>query len=242
MGFALERFAEAVDPAFTCGLCGQVLDEPVCAPCGHVYCASCLLPWAAQRRRCPLQCQPLAPGELRPVLPLRSLIQQLRVQCDYRARGCGHTVRLRELAAHVERCAFRLASRGGRRRGRSAGAGDGGAARGAGVRGLAWGRREKALAAQLWALRSEVQLTARKYQEKLTQYMAHIRSLARDPGGGLGRVSADREGWGAVAGPSLCWHFGEVASCFTPDPSPKCGSTAGLTRRPCPSHLRIGKS
>ncbi|XP_036064895.1 PDZ domain-containing RING finger protein 4 isoform X2 [Onychomys torridus] len=114
MGFALERFAEAVDPAFHCQLCGQVLEEPACTPCGHVFCASCLLPWAARRRRCPLQCQPLEPGELYRVLPLRNLVQQLRVQCDYRARGCGHTVRLRELAAHVQSCAFGPANRCGR--------------------------------------------------------------------------------------------------------------------------------
>lgn len=98
MGFALERFTEAVDPAFQCQLCDQVLEEPACTPCGHVFCASCLLPRAARRRRCPLQCQPLAPGELYRVLPLRSLVQQLRVQCDYSGPGCGHTGQLQEAA------------------------------------------------------------------------------------------------------------------------------------------------
>lgn len=97
-------------PAFQCQLCGQVLGEPACTPCGHVFCASSLLPRAARRRRCPLQCQPLAPGELYRVLPLRNLVQQLRVQCDHSGRGCGHTGRLRELAARVQRCAFGPAS------------------------------------------------------------------------------------------------------------------------------------
>ncbi|XP_059258888.1 PDZ domain-containing RING finger protein 4 isoform X1 [Mustela nigripes] len=217
MGFALERFAEAVDPDFKCKLCGQVLEEPLCTPCGHVFCASCLLPWVARRRRCPLQCQPLAPGKLCRVLPLRGLIQKLRIQCDYRARGCGRSVRLHELAAHVERCAFRPARRrrldcvsepGGRRGvdvparggcGTAPGPGRGGGERGGppGVRGgsgrgppqlvLAWSRREKALRAQLWALRDEAQLTARRYQEKFSQYMAHVRNFARDLGGGHGR-------------------------------------------------------
>lgn len=113
MGFTLEFFAEAVDPAFQCQLCGQVLEEPACTPCGHVFWASCLLPWAARRRRCPLQCQPLAPGELYRVLPLRSLVQQLRVQCDYLAQGCSHTVRLWELAAYVQSCTFGPDSDGG---------------------------------------------------------------------------------------------------------------------------------
>ncbi|XP_036108070.1 PDZ domain-containing RING finger protein 4 isoform X1 [Molossus molossus] len=216
MGFALERFAEAVDPDFECKLCGQVLEEPLCTPCGHVFCASCLLPWAARRRRCPLQCQPLAPGELYRVLPLRSLIHKLRIQCDYRARGCGRSVRLHELAAHVESCDFGPArhrrwgcvsgpvgrcggdvpARGGcgaapgaaRGGGASGGLPGGccGSGRGPGPRVLAWRRREKALLAQLWALQGEVQLTARRYQEKFTQHMAHVRNFARDLGGGHG--------------------------------------------------------
>ncbi|XP_054301110.1 PDZ domain-containing RING finger protein 4 isoform X1 [Pongo pygmaeus] len=213
MGFALERFAEAVDPALECKLCGQVLEEPLCTPCGHVFCASCLLPWAVRRRRCPLQCQPLAPGELYRVLPLRSLIQKLRVQCDYRARGCGHSVRLHELEAHVEHCDFGPAGRLRSRRGCASGLGGGEvharggcspaprAGRGGGARGglpggrcgrrrgpgpriLDWRRREKALLAQLWALQGEVQLTARRYQEKFTQYMAYVRNFVGDLGGG----------------------------------------------------------
>ncbi|XP_054552270.1 PDZ domain-containing RING finger protein 4 isoform X1 [Talpa occidentalis] len=212
MGFALERFAEAVDPDFECKLCGQVLEEPLCTPCGHVFCASCLLPWAARRRRCPLQCQLLAPGELYRVLPLRSLIQKLRIHCDYRARGCSLSVPLRELAAHVERCDFRPGPclqggvsgpgdcrRGdvparegggappGDRRGAGGGLPGGGGGSGPGPGVLAWRRREKALLAQLWVLQGEVQLTVRRYQEKFAQYMAHVRNFARDLGGGHGR-------------------------------------------------------
>ncbi|KAI4586716.1 hypothetical protein MJG53_004503 [Ovis ammon polii x Ovis aries] len=214
MGFALERFAESVDPDFQCRLCGQVLEEPLCTPCGHVFCARCLLPWAARRRRCPLQCGPLAPGELYRVLPLRSLVQKLRIQCDYRPRGCGRSVQLSELAAHVERCDFGPARRrhpGSVSRPNGLGSGDrslrggcssapgirrgggGGACGGSpGVRGgswrgprpRVWRRREKALLAQLWELQGEVRLTARRYQEKLTQYMAHVRNFVRDLGGG----------------------------------------------------------
>ncbi|XP_008138785.2 PDZ domain-containing RING finger protein 4 isoform X1 [Eptesicus fuscus] len=113
MGFALERFAEALGPDLECKLCGRVLEEPLCTPCGHVFCASCLLPWAARRRRCPLQCQPLAPGELYRVLPLRSLIRKLRIRCDPRARGCGRSVGRHELEAHAERRDFGPARRGG---------------------------------------------------------------------------------------------------------------------------------
>lgn len=217
MGFALERFAEALGPDLECKLCGRVLEEPLCTPCGHVFCASCLLPWAARRRRCPLQCQPLAPGELYRVLPLRSLIHKLRIQCDRRARSCGGSTERRGLEAHAQRCDFGPARRWGcvsgpggggsedvpARGGCGAkpGAGRGGGARGGlpggccgsgrgpGPRVLAWRRRERALLAQLGALQDEVQLAARRYREKFAQYMAHVRNFARDLGGGHGPVS-----------------------------------------------------
>ncbi|TEA35680.1 hypothetical protein DBR06_SOUSAS1110026, partial [Sousa chinensis] len=63
----------------------------------------------------------------------------------------------------------------------------GGSGRAPGPQVLSWRRREKALLAQLWALQGEVLLTARRYQKKFTQYMAHVRNFARDPGGGRGR-------------------------------------------------------
>ncbi|XP_072731386.1 PDZ domain-containing RING finger protein 4 isoform X2 [Ciconia boyciana] len=229
MGFDPSRFAAPVAAELQCKLCGRVLEEPLSTPCGHVFCAGCLLPWAARRRRCPLRCQPLAAAELRPVLPLRSLVQKLEVKCDYSPRGCGRTVRLRELPAHLAACRYgppppppgpaepEPQPRGGPPPGRSGGgsagqprrpepgapprprAGGGHrclrALRGGGGGGspepgpelkkeaLRWSRREKSLLAQLSALQSEVQLTARRYQAKFGQYMSHISSITRDLAG-----------------------------------------------------------
>lgn len=197
MGFALERLEEAVDPAFQCQLCGQVLAEPACTPCGHVFCASCLLPWVARRRRCPLQCQPLAPGELYWVQPLRSLLQQLRVQCDDSGRGCGHTGRLRELAVHVQGCAFGPASSGDSHC--PGGCGGGGeerhpatkTCRSGDTRVGPPGPRNRPLVVACWrrgkAQRAQVGLLQRWYQ-KLAQYMAHTRNFVGDQGG-RGQVS-----------------------------------------------------
>ncbi|KAM9633742.1 PDZ domain-containing RING finger protein 4 [Morphnus guianensis] len=106
MGFDPSRFAAPVAAELQCKLCGRVLEEPLSTPCGHVFCAGCLLPWAARRRLCPLRCRPLAVADLRPVLPLRSLVQKLEVKCDYSPRGCGRTVRLRELPAHLAACRY----------------------------------------------------------------------------------------------------------------------------------------
>lgn len=211
MGFDPERFAAPVAAELQCKLCGRVLEEPLATPCGHVFCAGCLLPWAARRGRCPLRCRPLAPADLRPVLPLRSLVQKLEVKCDYSPRGCRRVLRLRELPAHLAACRY------GPPAARPPGPEEGGppgtprpgeghrrprALRGGGPEpgpgpeprreAVSWSRREKALLAQLWALQSEVRLTALRYQAKFGQYMSHISSITRDlTGGRRGGVSAD---------------------------------------------------
>ncbi|KAL2309465.1 hypothetical protein Nmel_005666 [Mimus melanotis] len=229
MGFDPSRFAGPVAAELQCGLCGRVLEEPLSTPCGHVFCAGCLLPWAARRRRCPLRCRPLAAADLRPVLPLRSLVQKLEVKCDYSPRGCGRTVRLLELPAHLAACRYgqpgpaepqpRARHPSGRSPKSSAGqprAGGGHrclrALRGGGApepghelkrEALRWSRREKSLLGQLSALQSEVQLTARRYQAKFGQYMSHISSIARDLAGSQpGKVSA-AAGIGGAARPGL---------------------------------------
>ncbi|XP_061495929.1 PDZ domain-containing RING finger protein 4 [Rhineura floridana] len=106
MGLDADRFAEPVDPALKCKLCGQVLEEPLSTPCGHVFCAGCLLPWAARRRLCPLRCKPISGQELHRVLPLENLVLRLAAKCDYSARGCRRRVPLHQLAAHVESCDY----------------------------------------------------------------------------------------------------------------------------------------
>uniref|UniRef100_A0A4W3J2J7 PDZ domain containing ring finger 4 n=1 Tax=Callorhinchus milii TaxID=7868 RepID=A0A4W3J2J7_CALMI len=89
MGFELDRFNEDVDPDLQCNLCNKVLEDPLTTPCGHVFCASCVLPWVVQQGICPVKCQRISTKELNHVLPLRNLISKLDIKCDYRSRGCG---------------------------------------------------------------------------------------------------------------------------------------------------------
>ncbi|XP_059571810.1 E3 ubiquitin-protein ligase PDZRN3 isoform X1 [Alligator mississippiensis] len=106
MGFELERFDGDVDPALQCDLCHKVLEDPLTTPCGHVFCAGCVLPWAVQQGSCPARCRRLSAKELHHVAPLKSLILKLDIQCEHRARGCPAVVPLQQLAAHVEACGF----------------------------------------------------------------------------------------------------------------------------------------
>lgn len=106
MGFELDRFKGAVDPDFKCNLCNKVLEDPLTTPCGHVFCANCVLPWVVQKSSCPVKCQRISTTELNHVLPLKNLILKLDIKCDNHARGCEKVVKLQHLAEHAEMCDY----------------------------------------------------------------------------------------------------------------------------------------
>ncbi|CAL8339942.1 unnamed protein product [Lota lota] len=106
MGFELDRFKGAVDPDFKCNLCNKVLEDPLTTPCGHVFCAGCVLPWVVQQSSCPVKCQRISTKELNHVLPLKNLILKLDIKCDNYARGCEEVVKLQHLAEHAEMCDY----------------------------------------------------------------------------------------------------------------------------------------
>ncbi|KFR02353.1 E3 ubiquitin-protein ligase PDZRN3, partial [Nipponia nippon] len=106
MGFELDRFNGDVDPDFKCNLCNKVLEDPLTTPCGHVFCAGCVLPWVVQQGSCPVNCQRISTKELNHVLPLKSLILKLDIKCDNHARGCEAVLPLQHLGEHAETCDF----------------------------------------------------------------------------------------------------------------------------------------
>jgi len=106
MGFELDRFKGTVDPDFKCNLCNKVLEDPLTTPCGHVFCAGCVLPWVVRQSSCPVRCQRVSAKELNHVLPLKNLILKLDIKCDNHARGCDAVVQLQHLAEHAETCDY----------------------------------------------------------------------------------------------------------------------------------------
>lgn len=107
MGFELDRFDGDVDPDLKCALCHKVLEDPLTTPCGHVFCAGCVLPWVVQEGSCPARCRGrLSAKELNHVLPLKRLILKLDIKCAHATRGCSQVVKLQQLPEHLERCDF----------------------------------------------------------------------------------------------------------------------------------------
>ncbi|XP_046353325.2 E3 ubiquitin-protein ligase PDZRN3-like isoform X2 [Haliotis rufescens] len=107
MGFDTEKFVNGITDDKKCALCHGVLDNPVRAPCHHVFCSGCILPWVVRHGSCPLKCQTLTPGDLENVLPLRQVILHLRVKCDFTERGCTEILRLTDLVDHTQECQHR---------------------------------------------------------------------------------------------------------------------------------------
>uniref|UniRef100_A0A8C9EQA7 RING-type domain-containing protein n=1 Tax=Pavo cristatus TaxID=9049 RepID=A0A8C9EQA7_PAVCR len=216
MGFELDRFSGEVDPDFKCNLCNKVLEDPLTTPCGHVFCAGCVLPWVVQQGSCPANCQRISAKELNHVLPLKSLILKLDIKCDNHARGCEAVVPLQHLGEHAETCDFSPArpaglceqgcglmlTHGERRSGghsclralRAHGAAL--QARAAALEkalkkeALRAGKREQSLLSRLAAAQLELQVTALRYQKRFTQYSARLDALARARSASPGKVRA----------------------------------------------------
>uniref|UniRef100_W5LZE6 PDZ domain containing ring finger 3 n=1 Tax=Lepisosteus oculatus TaxID=7918 RepID=W5LZE6_LEPOC len=106
MGLDVELFVDSVDPDFRCRLCTKVLEDPMSTPCGHVFCAGCILPWSVKQRQCPLYCKPISAKELHQVLPLKNLIEKLIIRCLYHSRGCIKKVKVQDLGYHTEMCDY----------------------------------------------------------------------------------------------------------------------------------------
>ena len=69
MGYNIDQFIDTnVDENFICSICGDVLRNPVCGKCEHVFCALCIETWMCQENTetCPIDRQILKMVELKP--------------------------------------------------------------------------------------------------------------------------------------------------------------------------------
>ncbi|KAK6993665.1 E3 ubiquitin-protein ligase PDZRN3, partial [Biomphalaria glabrata] len=107
MGFDSAKFVTSVADDKKCLMCHGVLDNPVRSPCGHVFCSSCIQPWLAKHGACPKKCRAIGPNDLENVLPLREVILNLKVKCEFFEYGCTQTSRLTDLFRHTQRCGYK---------------------------------------------------------------------------------------------------------------------------------------
>jgi hypothetical protein len=87
--------------AFTCGIMGGVLREPVIDKCGHTFCRSCLIKWLTEKESCPLSKVKIRPEELVGNLIVRDYVDNMKATCVNFSKGCNWHGKADGLAKHL---------------------------------------------------------------------------------------------------------------------------------------------
>jgi N-acetylneuraminic acid mutarotase len=107
-GYEDERFSHSVSAHFHCGICYNVLKEPVtCQRNEHYYCRACITEHLKNSPTCPTCQEGLSPETITQAPRiLRNCLDELSIRCDNSDRGCQEIVQLAQLQDHVDVCGF----------------------------------------------------------------------------------------------------------------------------------------
>ena len=107
-GYEDERFQHPVGHTLHCGVCMNVLKDPVmCRRNEHLCCRACIIPHLRISQTCPTCMEPLTVETLRPASRgIRSLLAELKIRCEFYDRGCGEFIELEHLERHLRDCGF----------------------------------------------------------------------------------------------------------------------------------------
>ena len=107
-GYEDERFQHPVGLTLHCGVCMNVLKDPVmCRQNEHLYCRACITPHLMNSQTCPTCMEPLTVDTLRQASRgIRSLLAELKIRCEFYDRGCGEFIELENLDRHLRDCGF----------------------------------------------------------------------------------------------------------------------------------------
>ena len=107
-GYEDERFQHPVGHTLHCGVCMNVLKDPVmCLRNEHLCCRACIIPHLRISQTCPTCMEPLTVETLRPASRgIRSLLAELKIRCEFHDRGCGEFIELENLERHLRDCGF----------------------------------------------------------------------------------------------------------------------------------------
>lgn len=85
MGYDATRFVQDSLEDFKCGICLDVLKEPVMVrSCEHIFCCECIVNWLKNDNTCPEDRAPLEEtGLTEPTRFFRNQYSKLKVFCDF---------------------------------------------------------------------------------------------------------------------------------------------------------------
>jgi len=111
-GYDVSRFVGEVSPELVCNICQAVMRDPVeLRGCEHAFCRMCIDEWVFKDNG----------GTRAPTCPIdrrvfktykdvsrivKNILSSLQIKCDFEQEGCAAVVRLENLSAHVESCAY----------------------------------------------------------------------------------------------------------------------------------------
>lgn len=104
MGLDVELFPESVEDEFICGLCSQVLLNPVTAGCSHIFCQTCVkrkLKSHVTKAECPSCSAQLVQETTDTSVDFKLKLLTLRIACSHK---CGHSFELGDLPDHMDIC------------------------------------------------------------------------------------------------------------------------------------------
>ena len=93
---------------FTCLICMEVLNDPVCsACCRQSYCRDCITEWLTTSNTCPNDRKQLSISQLI-VVPrvVTNILNRFSIKCEYNSIGCLVTPKLEELSTHLADCEY----------------------------------------------------------------------------------------------------------------------------------------
>ncbi|CAB4024623.1 RING finger 151-like, partial [Paramuricea clavata] len=107
-GYEDELFEHPVGPSSHCGICYNVVKNPVmCRHNEHLFCRACITRHLMNSQTCPLCLEPLAIETLsQPSRTIMNLLSELKIRCQFFNRGCETFIELGNLEKHIRVCGF----------------------------------------------------------------------------------------------------------------------------------------
>lgn len=107
---SLYNYVDLPNPNLICCICHMPFTDPTTtSTCVHTFCQDCILRAIEHSPQCPIDRSPLMRTHLVPANPIvRSLVEELMVECVHRAEGCMYTCQRQHLANHLlDLCPYR---------------------------------------------------------------------------------------------------------------------------------------
>ena len=107
-GYEDELFQHPVSHTLHCGICLNVLKDPVsCQHNEHLFCRACITVHLMNFQTCPSCMERLTVQSLSQApRAVTNMLSELKIRCQFFDRGCGQFVELENLERHVTDCGF----------------------------------------------------------------------------------------------------------------------------------------